>query len=432
MKRCPCGNLIGSDRRRSYCSETCRRWAAVTRTAAAAEHRGGALAAGANRALQLGEQRGWSTAVQYGVLLALERLLTDRPPDELVSYTEIKQAGTWALSARRVAEILADLDLLIDDRLPVAIAWIERRTPDIPAVFRTDVRAWLLALAEGTPRTRPRSPTSVRVHFGSVLPVLTTWSTIRGHLREVTRADVESALDPLRGHQRYNTLTALRLLFGYCLRQRLIFTNPTARVHGSRSTDLNLLPLTNDEIQSVERAATTSAGRLVVALAAVHGARGRAIRHLLLADLDLANRRIALGGHEQHLGQLTHGALQYWLIERRRRWPDTANHHVLLSNEAANCTGPVGETYVRKVLPGAQVTLDRVRADRILHEALATGADPLHLQLIFDIDATTATRYAATASRLLTGRIEQAEPATITPPEPLSRPGFGPPDLQKF
>jgi hypothetical protein len=50
------------------------------------------------------------------------------------------------------------------------------------------------------------------------------------------------------------------------------------------------------------------------------------------------------------------------------------------------------------------VTLDRVRADRILHEALATGADPLRLQLVFNLDATTATRYAATASRILTTR----------------------------
>ncbi len=50
------------------------------------------------------------------------------------------------------------------------------------------------------------------------------------------------------------------------------------------------------------------------------------------------------------------------------------------------------------------MTLDRVRADQILHEALATGADPLRLQLVFNLDATTATRYAATASRILTTR----------------------------
>jgi hypothetical protein len=38
---------------------------------------------------------------------------------------------------------------------------------------------------------------------------------------------------------------------------------------------------------------------------------------------------------------------------------------------------------------------------RILHEALATGADPLHLALVFNIDHTTAMTYAAAARKLL-------------------------------
>lgn len=69
----------------------------------------------------------------------------------------------------------------------------------------------------------------------------------------------------------------------------------------------------------------------------------------------------------------------------------------VLSREATNGRGPVGETFLRKAVPDAQVTLSRVHAHRILHEALTTGADPLDLRLLFDIAATTATRYAATA-----------------------------------
>jgi hypothetical protein len=53
-------------------------------------------------------------------------------------------------------------------------------------------------------------------------------------------------------------------------------------------------------------------------------------------------------------------------------------------------------------LAGIAVALDRVRADRILHEALAAVAAPLHLLLVFNLDATTATRYAATTRRILT------------------------------
>jgi hypothetical protein len=45
---------------------------------------------------------------------------------------------------------------------------------------------------------------------------------------------------------------------------------------------------------------------------------------------------------------------------------------------------------------------------RILHEALATGADPLHLALVFNIDHTNAMAYANAARNLLTSPAEQA------------------------
>jgi hypothetical protein len=51
---------------------------------------------------------------------------------------------------------------------------------------------------------------------------------------------------------------------------------------------------------------------------------------------------------------------------------------------------------------------DAVRRDRILHEALATGAGPLHLTLLFNIDHTNAMAYATAARNLLTGPAEQA------------------------
>ena len=44
----------------------------------------------------------------------------------------------------------------------------------------------------------------------------------------------------------------------------------------------------------------------------------------------------------------------------------------------------------------------------ILHEALATGADPLHLALVFNIDHTNAMAYANAARNLLTSPAEQA------------------------
>jgi hypothetical protein len=49
-----------------------------------------------------------------------------------------------------------------------------------------------------------------------------------------------------------------------------------------------------------------------------------------------------------------------------------------------------------------------VPADRIPQEALATGADPLHLALVFNIDHTNAMAYGNAARSLLSSPAEQA------------------------
>jgi hypothetical protein len=54
------------------------------------------------------------------------------------------------------------------------------------------------------------------------------------------------------------------------------------------------------------------------------------------------------------------------------------------------------------------LSLERIRRDRILQEALATGADPLHLTWVFSIDHTNAMAYASAACNLLSGPAEQA------------------------
>ncbi|MEN3615412.1 hypothetical protein AAH979_38680 [Plantactinospora sp. ZYX-F-223] len=69
--------------------------------------------------------------------------------------------------------------------------------------------------------------------------------------------------------------------------------------------------------------------------------------------------------------------------------------------------GPVGHTWILN-LRRLPATLERLRIDRQLEEALATGGDPLHLVKVFAISERAAVRYAANAQALL-----QPEP---TPP----------------
>jgi hypothetical protein len=173
--------------------------------------------------------------------------------------------------------------------------------------------------------------------------------------------------------------------------------------------------MTAGQIRAVQQAAVTPAQRLAVALAAVHAARPRAIRELTLDDIDLPNRRITITGHRQPLGEFTRHALLAWLGYRRATWPDTGNRHVLISRISALGTEPVSPDYLDKhQLRG--ISLEHIRRDRILQEALATGADSLHLTLVFNIDHTNAMAYADAARSLLSGPAEQA----LLPPPGMS------------
>jgi hypothetical protein len=74
---------------------------------------------------------------------------------------------------------------------------------------------------------------------------------------------------------------------------------------------------------------------------------------------------------------------------------------------SAHGLGPVGHTYLNERLLSTAVGLDRIRSDRVLHEALTTGADPLHLTLMFNLAHTTAGRYAAFAQEMLDDQLER-------------------------
>ena len=46
--------------------------------------------------------------------------------------------------------------------------------------------------------------------------------------------------------------------------------------------------------------------------------------------------------------------------------------------------------------------------DRILHEALTAGPDPLHLALVFNLSHATTSRYTALAQQLLDDQLEHS------------------------
>jgi hypothetical protein len=52
-------------------------------------------------------------------------------------------------SASRIDEVLAELGLQHDDTAAAIRAWIDRHTGELPAGFRSDIRAWLVVLLDG-------------------------------------------------------------------------------------------------------------------------------------------------------------------------------------------------------------------------------------------------------------------------------------------
>lgn len=425
-----CGKPVpdGGRRDRLYCTRNCSKRASEARRKTgsppprrwqhpALSSNNPALRSAATRAEHLMQTHGWTITLLIRVLDGLTVALDGRPPGDLVTLTEVRAHTPPNSSGVRVAEVLADVELLDDNTVPAIHPWIGRRCGELPAGFAGDVRDWLLVLLNGDTRTRPRSAGTIYVYFGSVRPLLLSWSATRGCLREITAADVTTALHAMTGWPRRTAMTALRSLFRFATKNGLIFANPTARLHGPDAERSPPLPMTDAEIRAIEQITVTAAQRLVVTLAAVHAARTAAIRHLTLDALDMPNRRITLAGHLQRLGELPHQLLLTWLEQRRTTWPRTPNRHVLITRGTALGRGPVGHNYLTDhLLPG--VDLERIRTDRVLHEALTFGPDPLRLTLVFNLAHSAANRYATFAQNILNDshtRSDGNESADILP-----------------
>ena len=196
-------------------------------------------------------------------------------------------------------------------------------------------------------------------------------------------------------------------MFAFAKNNGTVFRNPTARINVGEHRYTVIQPLSSGELAEAITTATTPAARLVVALAVVHAARPGAIRAMGLDEIDLGNRRLVIAGRIRPLDDLTQQALIGWLDHRRSRWPNTANPHLIINQQTAMETGPVSTFWAKEALRGHAATLEALRVDRQLEEALTHGPDPLHLAAVFGLDQKTAIRYAASARQLLETAAEQ-------------------------
>lgn len=111
----------------------------------------------------------------------------------------------------------------------------------------------------------------------------------------------------------------------------------------------------------------------------------------MLDDLDIGNRRLTIAGRVRPLDDLTLKLLLEWLEHRRCRWPNTANPQLLIINQTATRTSRASNHWISASMRGQDATLERLRVDRQLEEALTHGPDLLHAEA-FRLDEKTAMR----------------------------------------
>jgi integrase len=366
-----------------------------------------------------GEARGWSRGTRDDVRRALTVILAKHTAGDTVYCSEVlAMLRAHSISVERVCEVLQEMGVFVDDRRPSFETWLDRKLDGLAPGIRGEVEVWLRTMRDGGPRSRALDLASVWNRMNTLRPTLLDWSARYEHLREVTRDDVLDVLAELHGSRRGNVLGSLRSLFALCKKKGTIFRNPTRGIKVGQHPYGIAQPLDQDEVDHAVAIAKTPAARLALVLAAVHAARTSAMIALRLEDVDLGNRRLTIAGRVRPIDELTHQILREWLDHRCTRWPNTANPHLIINQMTANGTGPVTTIHFAKTsLRGQAATLERLRVDRQLQEALAHGPDPLHLAAVFGLDPKTAIRYAETARQLLQTTAEEQDPSRSSEPK---------------
>ncbi|MFJ7148941.1 hypothetical protein ACIQVT_12170 [Streptomyces sp. NPDC100445] len=229
-------------------------------------------------------------------------------------------------------------------------------------------------------------------------------------LRSITRADVVAVL-PASGTPRVDMLQGLRHILRPLKNRRIIFTDPTARIFCGMPTTTIPLPVEVDDLrrvlhdQEIPRAALAS-------LAIFHALTTGQLRGLKTTDL--RDGRLLLPNRAVLLADPVRTRLAAYLDYRNHRWPRTANSHLFVSQTTGCGVEPVSHVWINDVLG---ITASRLREDRLLHEAEATGGDPRRICVLFGLSVGAALRYTGTVDQ--PGLVEHSlRNGAFSPPVP--------------
>jgi hypothetical protein len=347
---------------------------------------------------RLAELRGWSPRTLSLTRRGLRILAAVHGPGEQVRASTVRQLTARNMPFPHIIDVLAHVGALEDDQPDTLALWLDGQLTGLPDQIRTELGAWLGILRHGSPRRRPRSRRTIVRDIYSIRTFLAHVGARYSTLRQVTRDDITAWLASRPGRSRPQDASTLRSLFGILKAQQLIFANPVRGIRVGRRNPSVPAPLASHLLSMTAAAADDDpALRVVVALAGVHALLPGQIRHLRTDQVDLPGLRLDPDSLDRPLDEFTAAAIRSYLDFRATRWPATASSYLLVTRKTAHTGGPVSSFWMNRLFRDLPVTTEQLRDDRIVEEALAGRADPLHLAAVFGFGPRTGLRYASAA-----------------------------------
>jgi len=347
---------------------------------------------------KLAELRGWSPRTLSLTQRGLRILAAVHGPGEPVRASTVRQLTARNMPFPHIIDVLAAVGVLDDDRPDTLALWLDEQLAGLPDQIRAELDTWLGIRRNGGPRRRPRSRRTIVRDVYSIRTFLADAGNRYSTLRQVTRDDIARWLASRPGPSRPQDASTLRSLFGTLKAERLIFANPARGIRVGRRNPSVPVPLPAHLLTAIADAAGNDpALRAVVALVGVHALLPGQIRHLRTDQIDLPALRLDPEGIDRPLDEFTADAIRRYLDFRDTRWPATASPYLLVTRKTAHTGEPVSRFWMNRLFRNLPVTTEQLRDDRIVEEALAGRADPLHLAAVFGFGPRTGLRYAQAA-----------------------------------
>jgi hypothetical protein len=122
---------------------------------------------------------GWNKSLTERTLRGIRILLgTQDTPGAPVKASDVAVLAAIGIGAPTVLGVLSEAGLLDDDRTPSVEAWFDRRTADLPASMREELRIWFDVMRHGSttyPRRKPRATSTIYAQLDFALPALRVW-----------------------------------------------------------------------------------------------------------------------------------------------------------------------------------------------------------------------------------------------------------------